>query len=155
MGNLTSDEFPRFIPDLRFTLDEDEGAILTDVVSPSNLDFAKGLLLNDKARKVFESFKIIPHKYYHAFLKVNNKLLDYYWLHLVNPTFNFIDFKSSVFVEFLPGYLTREQRFQTEDDFEKFYPYSNKVQADKIVLIKSIEDQKYDLMYFRFIHKGL
>ena len=38
MENLTSDCFPHFIPDLRFIIDDN--AILTDVVSPSNLDFA-------------------------------------------------------------------------------------------------------------------
>jgi hypothetical protein len=99
--NLTSDEFPDFIPDLRFELDED--AILTDIISPSNLDFATGLLMNEKAKKIFESAKIFLHKYYEATIKVNTKTLNYHWLHLVNPNFKDIAFKKSVFVEHLPG----------------------------------------------------
>ena len=43
MVNLNSDEFPNFAPDLRFELEEK--AILTDIIRPSNLDYAKGLMM--------------------------------------------------------------------------------------------------------------
>jgi hypothetical protein len=48
MANLDSEEFPNFIPDLRFDLEEK--AKLTDIVSASNI-VAHGFLINEKVKK--------------------------------------------------------------------------------------------------------
>lgn len=154
MENLTSDEFPDFVPDLRFELDEE--AILTDIISPSNLDFATGLLMNAKAKQIFDTARICPHKYYDASLKVETTTLTYHWLHLVNPSFKDIDFPKSHFVELLPGNKKTEHSFNKESEFEKVYSSTtNPVRAQKIILIESAKNENYDLFFFPFIHSGL
>lgn len=99
MVNLTSDELPNFIPDLRFELEEK--AILTDIISVSNLDYAVGFFMNEKAKNIFQKFKVITHKYYDGALNVKGKILSYSWLHIVNSSFSGIDFLNSTFSELL------------------------------------------------------
>ncbi|MBN8785017.1 MAG: hypothetical protein J0G98_18300 [Terrimonas ferruginea] len=119
MENLTSDCFPNFIPDLRFIIEDN--AILTDVVSPSNLDFATGLLMNARTREIFSKAKIIPHQFYLATLKTNTQILDYYWLHLISPTLSIIDFEKSVFLETLPTQEKIIRTFNSYSEYDRYY----------------------------------
>lgn len=70
MTKLTNDEFPNFEPELIFELEEK--ALLTDVVSPSNI-LAKGLLVNERVKNIFSHFKLMEHRYYPATLIVEGK----------------------------------------------------------------------------------
>jgi restriction endonuclease len=63
MTNLTNNEFPDFVPDLQFELENK--AKLTDIIKPTNLP-AQGFLLSEKAKAVFESFNLMEHLYYNA-----------------------------------------------------------------------------------------
>jgi hypothetical protein len=155
MDNLTSDEFPDFIPDLRFELDED--AILTDIISPSNLDFATGLLMNEKAKKIFEPAKIISHKYYQASLKVKNKLLDYYWLHLIAPPLSIINFSDSIFLEVLPGQKKVQRIIKSEKEYDSYYDsYNiNPLEIFKLSLTKDFNDQRFEVFCLPQIFPGL
>src|SRR5690606_25582916 len=97
MTKLTNLDFPNFDPELIFELED--AAILTDVVSPSNIS-AKGFLINEKVKKLFEGFKLIEHKYYPAVLIVRRNRLQYYWLHFKANEDYFlrkIDYKQSKF----------------------------------------------------------
>lgn len=97
MTKLTNDDFPDFEPKLIFELEEK--AILTDVVSPSNIS-AKGFLINQKVKDASVQFNLMEHKYYPATLIVQNDKLQYYWVHFKGNEdyfLNNIDFKKSVF----------------------------------------------------------
>lgn len=152
MENLTSDCFPTFIPDLRFLLEDN--AILTDVVSPSNLDFATGLLMNTTTKEIFSKAKIITHQFYPATLKTNHQLLDYYWLHLISPTLSIIDFEKSVFLETLPTQEKTIRTFDSLSDYERYYDsYElNPLTIDKLSLKV---DLKVDVFCLPGIFHGL
>jgi methionine synthase II (cobalamin-independent) len=145
MVNLNSDEFPNFIPDLRFELDED--AILTDIISPSNLDYAKGLMMNEKAKKIFERFNLIPHKFYEASIKVNNSKFTYYWMHTIPPALDIIDFANSSFLEVLPTQEKIQRIFQNYDEYEKYgdIDLPNDLEVERLILIQSFHSKKIDL----------
>ena len=94
MWKLNDEEFPNFVPDLRFDLEEK--AKLTDVVSASNIS-ARGFLINEKVKNIFESCKLPEHRYYDATINVNGEIHKYYWLHLLYNDLSLVDFPNSSF----------------------------------------------------------
>ena len=145
MVNLNSDEFPNFIPDLRFELDEK--AIITDVIRPSNLDYAKGLMMNEKAKRVFEEFNLITHQFYEASIKSSNNQLTYYWLHTLPPTLEIVDFANTTFLEVLPTQQKVQRIFKTYDEYEKYgdNDLPNDLEIEKLTLIHSFNSKRLDL----------
>jgi len=154
MENLTSDEFPDFTPDLRFELDED--AKLTDIVSPSNLDFATGLLMNFKSKEIFQKYKLMSHEYYSALLKTRSEDLDYFWLHIVSPyPSSYIDIPNSLFWEILPSQEKVERKFSSITDHEKYFEQStNQLTIKEVILEESFETENYDLLCFPGVFSG-
>lgn len=94
MTNLTNDEFPNVAPNLIFELEE--RAKLTDVISPSNLS-AKGILMNEKVKKIIDQFEIAEHNYYPATITHKGITYNYYWLHFVKKDLSGVDFEKSIF----------------------------------------------------------
>lgn len=93
--HLDYDVFPSFVPDLRFELEEK--AKLTDVVKPDNIS-AKGFLINEKVKNIFDQCNLPEHRYYEAsLLDHDGHILPYYWLHLISNDYQMIDFEKSVF----------------------------------------------------------
>jgi hypothetical protein len=75
MTKVKAEEFPDFIPDLRFNLGDK--AKLTDIVSAGNI-MTRGFLVNEKVKKIFESCKLPAHRYYDATLNVKGTIHKYY-----------------------------------------------------------------------------
>jgi hypothetical protein len=70
--------------------------ILTDIIQPSNLS-ARGLLLSSRTKAIVEKLNIIDHQFYPATIVAKGVIYEYYWLHLVKPTLQGIDFPASQF----------------------------------------------------------
>lgn len=94
MTNLTNDSFPDFEPDLVFELEKK--AKLTDIVSTSNIS-AKGLLMNEKTKNIFEQCNLGQHKFYPATVIYKNEKHQYFWLHILNLRIEDINLKESKF----------------------------------------------------------
>jgi hypothetical protein len=154
MVNLNSDEFPNFIPDLRFEL---EGkAILTDIISPSNLDYAKGLMMNEKAKKLFEQFNLIPHQFYEGSIKVHNNKLIYYWMHTLPPALGIVDFTNTSFLEVLPTQQKIQRIFKSYEEYEKYGDgdLPNDLEVEKLCLTHSFTSKALDLFCFPSLFTG-
>jgi hypothetical protein len=154
MVNLNSDELPNFVPDLRFELDKD--AILTDIISPSNLDYAKGIMMNEKAKNAFKPFKLIPHQFYEATIKANNNILIYYWLHTLPPTLDIVDFSKSIFLEVLPTQQRIKRYFKTYYEFENYgdSDFPNDLEIEKLTLTPTFLSQSIDLFCLPSLFSG-
>lgn len=96
MTKLTNDNFPKQDPDLIFELEPKTK--LTDIVSASNIS-ARGLLMNEKTKNIFEQFNLPEYKFYPATLIVKSNKLQYYWLHIINNSLNDIDYQKTEFYE--------------------------------------------------------
>lgn len=97
MTNLTNDTFPDFEPDLVFELEKK--AKLTDVISTSNIS-AKGFLVNEKIKNIFDRFNLMEHKYYPAIVIYKEQKFNYYWLHFKeneSKYLNYIKYNESKF----------------------------------------------------------
>lgn len=145
MENLTSDEFPDFVPDLRFELDDE--AKLTDVVSASNLDFATGLLMNHKAKGIFEKCKIMAHEYFPAIVRTNSGEIPFYWLHMVSPIPSpYIDIPKSVFSEILPNQTKVSRNFSDGNELSQYFDTSiNQLIIKELTLTNDFESNNYDM----------
>jgi len=154
MWKLNDEEFPNFVPDLRFDLEKT--AKLTDVVSASNIS-ARGFLINEKVKNIFESCKLPDHRYYDATINAKGEIHKYYWLHLLCNDLSLIDFPNSSFylssffdnqgyvpVLSVDDYFSKkkEKRELKGDDFLFIF-------ADKIKLLPT--DDKFDLIVFPYI----
>ncbi|MGB4771931.1 MAG: hypothetical protein WBP58_10750 [Chitinophagaceae bacterium] len=97
-----------FIPNLNYFI-IDKSAILTDFVSTALIASA-GFLVNNRVRKLLDSYSIKNHVYYDATIKFKNSLLNNYsWLHFTSSDDDLIDFEKSSFIltEPLPFFRTQ------------------------------------------------
>jgi len=154
MTKLTNDEFPDFEPELIFELEEK--AILTDVVSPSNIS-AKGFLVNEKVKSILSDFTLMEHKYYPAILIFKGSKLPYYWLHFKENENTFlggIDFPDSIFkITNLAFMKIDDVKILSYDDFwnKKMALPMKHIRAEKIVLESKLYEKKIDLFYISYI----
>jgi len=93
---LTFGKSPDFEPDMRFKLVR--GAKLCDVMGQATIS-AHGLLISEKAKKVFSQVKIAPHKFYSSPIEDHSGTIhNYYWMHLVwEDVIKFISYENSSF----------------------------------------------------------
>jgi hypothetical protein len=154
MTKLTNKFFPKQNPDLVFELDEK--AILTDIVSPSNIS-AKGFLLNEKTKNLLSDFNIIEHEFYRATIFAKGYAHKYFWLHLVKDNFDGVDFEQSDFIE--ANLMNRKIKSLNINSLENYNTCRlnkekkfNGIIAEKLVLKKHY---KLDLFFFPFIHDYL
>lgn len=96
MTNLTNDCFPDFEPSLIFELDKK--AKLTDFISQAII-LARGFLINQKVKEIFEQFNLGQHKFYPATVIHKENKYQYFWLHLLDNDYYDIDYKNSLFYE--------------------------------------------------------
>lgn len=154
MTNLTNDEFPNFELDLIFELDR--GAKLTDVISPSNIS-AKGFLINEKVKNIFDQFNIMEHQYYPATLIYKEKKLNYFWLHFKEIEEEYlgnVDFINSKF------YISNLS-FTKIDDIEisSYVDFWNKkmnlsmkhIRAERIKLNSNFRNKCNDLFFISYV----
>jgi hypothetical protein len=94
-GKLRNDEFPDFVPRIKFKLAV-KGK-LSDLVDIPNMN-AKGMLVSPKFKKLLEMFKLQEHRFYTGHLKVGEFFLEYFWFHPLSEKMDkFIDFEKSIF----------------------------------------------------------
>lgn len=150
-GNLTNEYFNNTPPIL--DLEIENKSKLTDIVSVSNVS-AKGIFMNEKTKTIFEKFNIMNHKFYNGTLNNNGTIIPYYWLHIVNNTFDGIKLSQSSFYEadFLKDKI-RDVSISSIDDYKEKL---TKMEGDaRFILPKELiltEDLKQlDILYFPLI----
>lgn len=148
MTKLTNDVFPNNNPELIF--DISDKAILTDIVSPSNIS-AIGLLINEKSKQIFEKFNLNSHKFYSAKVRENNNSYDYYWLHPVKKDLLGVDFNNSKFqITNIVGMPISDIAIESWDDF--FEKKSNLSMKNIVPTKLFIDDTlKSDFIYLPYI----
>ncbi len=152
--HLKYDEFPDFIPDLRFELED--AAKLTDVVRQDNIS-AKGFLINEKVKKIFDQCRLPEHRYYEAsLLDHDGNVLPYYWLHLISNDYQMVDFQQSLFRKSnspLKTSSTKNAPIYPIKDFDDYQKKSNLLivnSGEFIVLdhLKIDNSQGFDMLHF-------
>lgn len=90
------DQFPDFVPDLRFKLAR--GAKLCDMMSVGGSNSAMKLI-SQRLHDFILSNAILPsHRFYDCFIETKDGIIKYYFLHLVNPELiEYIDFEKTIF----------------------------------------------------------
>jgi hypothetical protein len=151
MTKLNNEDFPNFEPELIFELEDN--AILTDVVSPSNVS-AKGFLINPKVSDIFSHFNLIEHRYYPAIIIVKGKKLPYYWLHFKDNNDFFlenIDYEKSIFhVSNLAYMKINDVEINSYQEYIKFRKSLSMkyISASKLALTDEFKKKEFDLFYF-------
>ncbi|UBM57551.1 hypothetical protein LAG90_12055 [Marinilongibacter aquaticus] len=101
------DEFPDFIPDAYFELDE-KGKF-TDIIRISNTH-AKGFLVSPRVRELWNDFILLDHQYYPATVVAESgEKRDYFLFHMAAQDIKGLDYEKSVFNDC-------KQLIQTNDD---------------------------------------
>lgn len=155
MTKLTNEEFPNFEAELIFELEEK--AILTDVVSPSNIS-AKGFLINQKVKDILGHFNLMEHMYYPAPLTVKGMKLPYYWLHFKDNEEKYlsgVDYSEALFSVTNLAYAKIEDiQILSRDDFwsKKMNLPMKHIRVEKLKLTDEIQNQELDLFYIPYIH---
>lgn len=154
MTKLSNNCFPEKIPDLIFELEDK--AILTDVVSASNIR-ARGFLVDQPVKDVFNKHNLIEHRYYPALLLANNCKLDYYWFHPVKKDLKGVDFLNSKFI-ITDAAFTKIQNIDiaSQEDYnaKKQEMRFKHIRAEKIQLTESCINESPDLFFFPLIHSN-
>lgn len=151
--HLKYDEFPDFVPDLRFELEEK--AKLTDVVKPDNISL-NGFLINEKVKRIFEQCRLPEHRYFEAsLLDQEGNVHPYYWLHLISNAYQMVDFSQSVFRKSdfpLKMRSTKNDPIYPIKDLDNFLDTKNSLfdKDEYIVLdvLKIRNCQSFDMLYF-------
>ncbi len=154
MTKIKWNEFPDFIPDLRYEVQR--GSKVTDVIDLANTD-SSGFLINEKLLDIFLKFNLVRFHYYPAQVFHLQKCYKYFLLHLL-PLEDFlgIDFDKSIFFEQNVIYRSKinEVKFHDEVSFlEVFSNFKNKdhcIQAEKIILTNDFRNKNIDIFYFKF-----
>jgi hypothetical protein len=151
MINLKSDCFPDFIPDLRFILDK--RAKITDIIKPSNINKAKGLLMNQRTKDLLSLGSFQQSAFYNAIVENQNAKISYYWLHILSQSFDNIDFNKSIF-------FTTKLAFKKDINIDIYdeVDLKNKIKSlnqlilvEKLVLKKEFLNSNNDIFYFPLI----
>ena len=150
MTKLSNDKIPNFTPDLIFELERD--AILTDVISPSNIS-AKGFLINSKTKQLFDKYEIMEHKYFFATVYFKEKKFDYYWLHFIDindKLLKDIDYNSSNFfiADLVFSKIENITIYSYEDYLKAKMNLSMRyIRAEKLMSKPMIKSKRCDLFY--------
>lgn len=156
MTNLTNDEFPSFVPNLIFELEDK--AFLTDAISPSNLS-AKGLLVSSKLKRILEKHNLMEHKFFKAEVIFKEDKHDYFWLHFKDCTEKYlsaIDYENSNFyIANLAFMHVKDIEIKSYEDYiQKKSNLSMKyILGAKIRLDESLRNENLDLFYFPYISR--
>lgn len=150
---LEWDKFPDFVPDLRFELHKKSK--LTDVVAASNIS-ARGFLINEKVKEIFDECLLPEHRYYEAtLLNHDGNVLPYYWLHLISNDYKMIDFESSIFrktKDLIKFNSIKEDPIYPIKDLKDFKDTNSSIFENNIFIVFDVlkihNTQKYDMLHF-------
>jgi hypothetical protein len=93
---LSSWEYPA--DNTSFIITMDKKAKQTDFLNNLQISGASGFFISQKAKDIFDQFKLMQHKYYPT--KVKGWDMPYYWLHCSEPKLtHLIDYNESTFFE--------------------------------------------------------
>ncbi|MEM5564954.1 DUF1629 domain-containing protein [Psychroserpens sp. AS72] len=157
MTNLTNEEFPSFLPNLIFELEDK--AFLTDAISPSNLS-AKGFLISSKLKSIIETHNLMEHKFFKARVIFKEENYDYFWLHFKDNKdkyLNAIDYKNSQFyVANLAFMHVRDIDLSCYEDYkQKRLSLTMKyIHGAKISLDETLINENLDLFYLPDVSRG-
>lgn len=154
MTKIKRNEFPDFIPDLRYEVQKNSK--ITD-----NLDMAytdtMGFLVSQKLLDILLKFNIISHRIYEAHVLHKGKWYPYFLLHILPlEDFSGIDFDNSIFFkeQIVPRKRIYEVKFHDEDSFkalrDNFQDKDHWIKADKITLTKNFRNKNIDVFYLKF-----
>lgn len=156
LTKLTNDDFPKQDPDLIFELEPK--AKLTDIVSASNIS-ARGLLMNEKTKNIFEQFNLPEHKFYPATLIVKSNKLQYYWLHIINNSLDDIDYQKTEFYlySYSDGKLDTIEISSTEDYNNQWMNTDgvDRIKSDNIIIKYNSTLKNKDLLLFGELHNNI
>lgn len=125
---IRSDQFPDFVPDLRFKLAR--GAKLCDMMTEAASSFT-GLLISTNIFKILNDFYICPHRYYDVMIETKTGVEKYYFIHFVwNEGVNNIDYKNSEFVISEFGNITNSIKIIS---FEELLSKQNEIGRFKMI----------------------
>lgn len=143
-------------PNLRFKLDIDNGAYLTDVLSQASISAAIGLIVSDRIKKILIDFNLTKHEYHNVDLEHSGDNTKYYWLNLiVEDIHQYVDYAKSKFYVTEFGFWERNISIISFEDLiskEKALSMNHSIFCEQLVFKKAIA-QNYDLFivgYFSF-----
>lgn len=129
------DEFPDFMPDIRFMVAK--GAKLCDMMGQATIN-ANGFLVSENLKSVFDKSSIIPHKYYPATIKDKELKHNFFWIHFVwNEGLSFVDFNQTSFNVTEFGRIIEPIKINSYEDLErkqKQLGVIKMIYAEKIVM---------------------
>ncbi|MXV13919.1 imm11 family protein [Hufsiella ginkgonis] len=139
-------EFPDFTPDLdSFVLHAKSKP--TDFLS--NALSARGMIVSDKVKTIFEAANTCPIRFYPAGLKYKGKSLEgYYWMHIISDYTGFVDYPNSSFFIYKTfthniGYIkidSKEDLLNKEERLKKDNPqHTLAIWAEKIKLLPEFD----------------
>lgn len=147
MHKIKFNEFPNFIPDIRFKLTK--GAKLCDMMGQATIN-AKGFIISEKLKLIFEQANTVPCKFYCAFIEDKETIHKYYWVHFVwDMSFEYIDYKNSLF------FIKRGLRNIGDiiiDSYENFIIENDKMDSVNYIAYKKLK-LKYLIPFDCFIIK--
>ncbi len=154
MKNLVSRSFPSEAPNLDYMI-MDKKAKLTDIISTGYIT-AKGFFMNKRCKDVFDKFRLVSHAHYPGRVEFNQAFIDYYWLHLVNESYDLIDFNQSTFLLSPLGLGTSEvitiNSEMNLNSIKKEVGYLKTIRLEKLVLSEKFKTEPLDLFFFLGLH---
>ena len=126
--------FPSDIPALdRLSLNA--AARVTDLVSCSFLNGLMGLLISEKVKEIFDSFKLERARYYDAKIYVGEAVYPYYFLYFLDST-NIVDYPQSKFV--VTDYLDMNEKPIQLTSFEDHKKKNEEIEVGNIIKSRSL-----------------
>lgn len=154
MTNIKSNEFPDFIPDLRYEIQKNSK--ITDNLDIANTD-TMGFLISKKLSDIFSKFNVTNYRIYDAQVLHKGKWYPYFLLHILPlEDFSDIDFDNSIFFkeQIVPRKRINEVKFHDEDSFralrDNFKDKDHWIIADKITLTEDFKNKNIDVFYLKF-----
>jgi len=88
---IKTEEFPKFVPDLRFKLAPE--AKFTDIIGQATIS-VPGLLISKKVKEILEKYDLVPSKFYSA--EIAGSKADYFWIHPIwKEGIEFVNYQKS------------------------------------------------------------
>lgn len=147
MTNLNNHEFPDFIPNLIWELEDD--SFLTEVISPSMIK-SRGLLVNEKVKIILENSNLHNVTFFTSTIIHKKKYHVYFWMHILDSKLKGVDFEYSTFIEVdLFGNKVKDLKIHSSQEYQNAWSNtesnSNFIQASCLKMDN--EYSKYDMIY--------
>lgn len=153
---LNAYEFPKAKPHLSFFLEKKAG--LTNLIGPSNMGTADGLLMDRSMFEIFNKYKLYNSKFYEASIVYKKDKYEYYWLHVLLDYWDTnVDFNRTTYVKqkslTIPGVQVsgdiHEIKYSNLEEKSEDYDRIGDVRINKLFLTEDFVKEEYD--FFSFI----